>query len=46
MRLNKTYSTIRTDRDSSDAHPLQNGLKQEHALLPVFGLEYTVSKVQ
>jgi hypothetical protein len=49
MYSNKTYSKVRTGKNLSDAFPVQNGLKQGDALLPLlfnFALEYAISKVQ
>jgi hypothetical protein len=49
MCLNETYSKVRIGRHLSDRFPLQNGLKQGHALSPLlfnFALEYAIMKVQ
>jgi hypothetical protein len=49
MRLNETYSKVRVGKLLSDTFPIQNGLKQGDALLPLFfnfALEYTMRKVQ
>jgi hypothetical protein len=45
MCLNKTYGKVRIGKH----FPIQNGLKQRHALLPPlfnFALEYAIRKVQ
>jgi hypothetical protein len=47
--LNETYSKVYTGKHLSNAFPIQNGLKQGDALLPLlffFALEYAVKKVQ
>jgi hypothetical protein len=36
MCLNKTYSKVRIGKYLSDNFPIQNGLKQEVALPPLF----------
>jgi hypothetical protein len=49
MCLNKTYSTVHVDELLSDKFPIQNGLKQGDALLPLlfnFALAYDIKKVQ
>jgi sorting nexin-29 len=49
MRLNETYSRVRTGKYESDKFPIQNGLKQGDALSPLlfnFALEYAISRVQ
>jgi hypothetical protein len=49
MCINETYSKARIDKHLSDNSPIQNGLKQRDALLPLlfnFALEYTIRKVQ
>jgi hypothetical protein len=49
MCLNETYSKVRIGKHLSDSFPIQNGLKQGDALLPLlfnFSLEYAVRKVQ
>jgi hypothetical protein len=49
MCLNETYSKVRIGKYLSDMFPVQNGLKQGDALLPLlfnFVLEYTIRKVQ
>jgi hypothetical protein len=42
MCLNETYGIVHTGKYQSDKFPIQNGLKQEDALLPLllnFALE-------
>jgi hypothetical protein len=49
MCLNETYSKVRIGKYLSDMFPVQNGLKQGDALLPLlfnFPLEYAIRKVQ
>jgi hypothetical protein len=49
MCLNEIYSKVCIGKDSSDKFPIQNGLKQEDALLPLlfnFALEYAIRKIQ
>jgi hypothetical protein len=49
MCLNETYSKVRIGKYLSDNFPIQNGLKQGYALLPLpfnFALEYAIRKVQ
>jgi hypothetical protein len=49
MCLNETYSKVRISKHLSDSFPIQNGLKQGHALSPLlfnFALEYAVRNVQ
>jgi hypothetical protein len=49
MCLNETYSKVCVGKFLSDRFPIQNGLKQGVALLPLlfsFALEYTIRKVQ
>jgi hypothetical protein len=49
MSLNETHSTVRTGNYQSDKSPIQNGLKQGHALSPLlfnFALEYAIRRVQ
>jgi hypothetical protein len=49
MCLNKTYSKVCIGKYLSDKFPIQNGLKQGEALLPLlfnFALEYTIRKNQ
>jgi hypothetical protein len=49
MCLNETYSKVHIGKLLSDKFPIQNGLKQEDALLPLlfnFALEYAIRKVQ
>jgi hypothetical protein len=46
---NGMYSKVRMGKYLSDNFPLQNGLKQGHASLPLlinFALEYAIRKVQ
>jgi hypothetical protein len=48
MCLNETYSTVCKGK-KSDKFPIQNGLKQGHALSPFlfnFALEYAIRRVQ
>jgi hypothetical protein len=48
MCLNETYSKVRVGKLLSDKFPVQNGLKQGDALLPLlfnFALEYAIRKV-
>jgi hypothetical protein len=48
MCLNKAYNKVCIGRNLSDAFPIQNGLKQGDALLPLlfnFALEYAIKKV-
>jgi hypothetical protein len=45
MCLNETSSKAHIGKNVSDAFPIQNGLKQGHALLPLlfnFALEYAI----
>jgi hypothetical protein len=45
MRLNKTYDKVCIDKHLSDNFPIQIGIKQGDALLPllfIFGLEYVI----
>jgi hypothetical protein len=47
--LNEPYSKVCTGKHLSDKFPIQNGLKQGDALLPLFfnfALEYAIRKVQ
>jgi hypothetical protein len=47
--LNETYSKVRVGKLLSDKFPIQNGLKQGDAVLPLlfnFALEYAIRKVQ
>jgi hypothetical protein len=47
--LNKTNSRVCIGKNLFDAIPIQNGLKQGEALLPLlfnFALEYAIRKVQ
>jgi hypothetical protein len=49
MCLNETYSKVRIGKYLSDKFPIQNGLKQEDALLQLFfivALQHTIRKVQ
>jgi hypothetical protein len=49
MCLNETYSKVCAGKLFSDKFPIQNGLKQGDALLPLlfnFALEYAIRKVQ
>jgi hypothetical protein len=49
MCLNETYSKVRIGKYLYDTFPVQNGLKQEDALLPLLFncvLEYAIRKVQ
>jgi hypothetical protein len=49
MCLNETYSKIHVCKHLSDTFPIQNGLKQGDALLPLlfnFAFEYAIRKVQ
>jgi hypothetical protein len=49
MCLNETHSKVCDGKHLSDKFPIQNGLKQEDALLPLlfnFALEYTIMNVQ
>jgi hypothetical protein len=46
--LNKTYNKVRIDKLLSDNFPIQNGLKQRNALLPLlfnFALEHANREV-
>jgi hypothetical protein len=48
MCLHETYNKIRVGKLLSDKFPIQNGLKQGDALLPLlfnFALGYAISKV-
>jgi hypothetical protein len=47
--LNETYSKVRIGKHFSGSFPIENGLKQGDALLPLlfnFSLEYAIRKVQ
>jgi hypothetical protein len=49
MCLNETYCKVRIGKLLPDKFPIQNGLKQGDALLPLFfnfALEYAIRKVQ
>jgi hypothetical protein len=49
MCLNETYSKVRVGKHLSDNFPIQNVLKQGHALLLLhlhFALEYAIRKIQ
>jgi hypothetical protein len=49
MCFNETYNKVHIGKYISDNFPIQNGLKQGDALLPLlfnFALEYTIRKVQ
>jgi hypothetical protein len=49
MCINEMHSKVRTDTFLSDNFPIQNGLKQRDALLPLlfnFALEYAIRKIQ
>jgi hypothetical protein len=49
MCLNETYSKVHIGKHLSDIFPIQNGLKQRDALLPLlfnFALEFTIRQVQ
>jgi hypothetical protein len=49
MCLNEIYSKVRIGKLLSDKSPIQNGLKQGVALLPLLfnsALEYAIRKVQ
>jgi hypothetical protein len=49
MCLNEMYSEVHTGKHSFDRFPIQNGLKQGDALLPLlfnFVLEYAIREVQ
>jgi hypothetical protein len=49
MCLNETYSKVHIGKLLCDKFPIQNGLKQGDALLPLlfsFALEYSIRKVQ
>jgi hypothetical protein len=48
MCLNEIYNNVRIGKHLSDDFPIQNGLKQGEALLPLlfnFALEYAIRKV-
>jgi hypothetical protein len=49
ISLNETYSKVRIGEHLSDNFPVHNGLKQGHALSPLFlnfVLEYVIKKLQ
>jgi hypothetical protein len=49
MFLNESYNTVRIGKYQTDKFPIQNGLKQGDALLPLlfnFALEYPIRRVQ
>jgi hypothetical protein len=49
MFLNETYSKVHVGKLLSNKFPIQNGLKQGDALLPLlfnFSLEYAIRKAQ
>jgi hypothetical protein len=49
MCLNETYTKVCVDELLSDTFPIQNGLRQEDALLPLllnFALDYAIRKVK
>jgi hypothetical protein len=49
IRLNETYSTVSVGKYQSYKFPIQNGLKQGEALLPLlfnFALEYAIRRVE
>jgi hypothetical protein len=49
MCLNETYSKVRIGEHLSDNFPVQNGLKEGHALSPLlfsFALKYAIRKVR
>jgi hypothetical protein len=49
MCLNEAYSKVHVGKLFSDTFPIQNGLKQGDALLPLlfhFALEYDIRQVQ
>jgi hypothetical protein len=49
MSLNETYRTVRIGKLQSEKFPIQNGLKQGHALSPLlfnFALKYAVRRVK
>jgi hypothetical protein len=49
MCLNETYTKVRIGKHLSDSFPIQNGLKQGDALLPLlfnFALVYAIRTVQ
>jgi hypothetical protein len=49
IRMSDTYSKVRIDKHLFDNFPIQNGVKQGDALLPLlfnFALEYATSKTR
>jgi hypothetical protein len=49
MKLNEIYSIVCIDKHLCDSFPIQNGLKEGDALLPLlfnFALELAIRKVQ
>jgi hypothetical protein len=49
MCLNETCNKVRAGQHSTDASPIQKGLKQGDALSPLlfkFALEYAIRKIQ
>jgi hypothetical protein len=49
MYLNKSFSEFRVGKHVPDTFPIQNGLQDGDALLPLilnFALEYAIRKVQ
>jgi hypothetical protein len=48
MCLNETFSNVCINKHLSESFPIQNGLKQGHAISPLlfkFALEYAIKKV-
>jgi hypothetical protein len=49
LRLNETYSKVRTAKHLSDSFPIQNGPKQRYDLSPLlfsYALKYAIRKVK
>jgi hypothetical protein len=49
MCLNEKFSRVQVDKHLSDNFPIQNGLKQGDAFMPLlfnFALKYTIMRVQ
>jgi hypothetical protein len=49
MCLDEAYSKVHIGKHLAESFPIQNGLKQEYASLPLFfnfALEYVIRKVQ